>query len=242
MNKRITILTGAGISKESGLSTFRDCATGLWNQVSIKDVATPEGFDTNPDLVHDFYNARRSEVIKAQPNAAHLALADFEKAWRAQKRGLFQVITQNIDDLHERAGSSPKPIDCLIHLHGSIFKARCKCNAVFDWRIDLGTDSQCRQCKRTHCLRPDVVWFGEQPRKLSAVRAALRKSHVFIAIGTSGSVYPAADFVKDALLAGAHTVELNLEPSEHSEAFDETHYGPATEVVPAYLTQLLDSI
>ena len=228
----IVILTGAGISKESGLSTFRD-RDGIWAQVNIDDVATPAAFARDPARVHAFYNARRRGLLDAKvaPNPAHLALARLEAAWP----GKLLLVTQNIDDLHERAGSrAPK------HMHGELLKARCSaCGDIRVRRADLEMGDACASCGRTGQLRPHVVWFGEMPLEMDEVYAALGSADVFLSIGTSGNVYPAAGFVAEARAAGAHTVELNLEPSEGRSLFAERIYGRASEIVPAYVERLL---
>ena len=228
----IVVLTGAGISKESGLDTFRD-AGGLWSRVRLEDVATPEAFARDPARVHGFYNARRRNLLtnNVEPNAAHTALALLEREWD----GAFLLVTQNIDDLHDRAGSRR-----LIHMHGEMLKSRCEsCGAVLPCREDLGVDTACPRCAEAGGMRPHVVWFGEMPFEMDRIHAALGACRIFISIGTSGSVYPAANFVAAARAAGAQTVELNLEPSEGAGLFAERHYGPATQVVPAYVEQLL---
>lgn len=229
-NFNIVILTGAGISKESGLDTFRD-ADGIWSKVRLEDVATPEAFHRDPALVHEFYNARREQLAEVVPNAAHLALARLEREWP----GEVTLITQNIDDLHDRAGSR-----ALIHMHGELAKARCPtCRMVMPWPGPLTVASQCPDC-RFEGLRPHVVWFGEVPLGISRIYPALDKAAMFVSIGTSGNVYPAAGLVSYALERGvARTVELNLEPSGGSRLFDEKRYGPATEVVPAWVDTLL---
>lgn len=229
----IVILTGAGISKESGLDTFRD-ADGIWSKVSIEEVATPEAFARDPVKVQGFYNARRQSLLNpnVQPNAAHAALARLETAWP----GDVLLVTQNIDDLHERAGSTN-----LIHMHGEMLKALCNhCDAVSPWRDDLSSESLCPDCGAAGGMRPDVVWFGEMPYEMERIFAALARCALFMSIGTSGNVYPAAGFVQEArMVAGAHTVELNLEPSSGVTAFAEARHGPATEIVPAYVEELL---
>jgi len=226
----IVILTGAGISKESGLDTFRD-ADGIWAKVRLEDVATPEAFHRDPALVHDFYNARRERLADVTPNAAHLALARLERDWR----GEVTLITQNVDDLHDRAGSRN-----LLHMHGELTKVRCPaCHLVIAWPGALSTASQCPDCQ-SKGLRPHVVWFGEVPIGMHYIYTAIEKADMFVSIGTSGSVYPAAGLVGYALQKGVErTVELNLEPSDGSRLFDEKHYGPATEVVPAWVDKLL---
>lgn len=228
----IVVLTGAGISRESGLHTFRD-ADGIWARHRIEDVATPEAFARDPEAVHAFYNARRRGLLDVaiQPNAAHRALAELEQRWP----GPVLLVTQNIDDLHERAGSRN-----LIHMHGEILKARCTaCGSVRPWRDDLSTDLPCPACANAGGMRPDVVWFGEMPLAMDRIYAALADVELFISIGTSGAVYPAAGFVAEARAAGAHTVELNLEPSEGAQHFAEARHGPASEIVPAYVQELL---
>ena len=231
--RHIVILTGAGISKESGLDTFRD-ADGIWAKVRLEDVATPEAFARDPATVHAFYNARRRGLLSdgVAPNAAHRALARLER----EAFGDVLLVTQNIDDLHERAGSRN-----LIHMHGELLRARClDCDAVSDWREDMGPDSLCPACGSKGRLRVDVVWFGEMPYQMERIYEALGRCHLFISIGTSGSVYPAAGFVQEArMVARARTVELNLEPSEGSALFHECIHGAASDVVPAYVDRLL---
>lgn len=239
MNTRrqsIVILTGAGISKESGLDTFRD-ADGLWSKVRVEDVATPEAFRRDPHRVHAFYNARRRNLLNSniQPNAAHRALAALEARWP----GEFLLVTQNIDNLHERAGSRK-----LIHMHGEMLKSRCKqCGDVFPWEQDLATDMSCRACGDAGGLRPHVVWFGEMPFEMDRIYAALGGATLFVSIGTSGNVYPAAGFVQEARgIAHARTVELNVEPSEGASFFEERRYGQATEIVPRFVDELLATL
>lgn len=226
----VVVLTGAGVSAESGVDTFRDKG-GIWSRVDHREVATPEGFARNPRKVHDFYNRRRRKMAGIRPNAAHRALARLEGAFS----GEFLLVTQNIDDLHEAAGSRN-----LVHMHGELAKALCEaCGEKSRWPGDMSIDSRCPACDAVGRLRPDVVWFGEMPYHMGRIYAALSACDLFISIGTSGSVYPAASFVEEARLNGAHTVELNLEPSEGGTLFAETHYGRATEVVPAFVTRLL---
>ena len=229
----IVILTGAGISKESGIDTFRD-KDGLWTRVNLEDVATPEGFARNPTMVLDFYNDRRRGLRSdnIRPNAAHEALARLEREWP----GDVLLVTQNIDNLHERGGSTN-----LIHMHGEMFKARCEgCGAVHDWTEDVTLETLCPGCDRPGAMRPHVVWFGEMPFDMDRIYEALSGCKLFISIGTSGNVYPAAGFVQEAMFrARAHTVELNMEPSEGATLFAETHYGPATEVVPRFVDKIL---
>ncbi|WP_420402655.1 Sir2 family NAD+-dependent deacetylase [Nisaea sp.] len=228
----IVILTGAGISKESGLDTFRD-ADGIWSKVNLEDVATPEGYRRNPVMVHEFYNARRRSLLNADvsPNAAHAALARLEREWA----GNVLLVTQNIDDLHERAGSEK-----LLHMHGEMLKVRCeRTGEIFDWQGDLGLESRNPTTNEAGTLRPHVVWFGEMPLYMEEIYASLADADLFISIGTSGNVYPAAGFVQEARMHGAHTIELNLEPSEGATLFAEKRYGPASEIVPAYVQELL---
>ncbi|PIQ95830.1 MAG: NAD-dependent protein deacylase [Nitrospinae bacterium CG11_big_fil_rev_8_21_14_0_20_56_8] len=232
----IVVLTGAGISKESGLDTFRD-AGGIWSKVRIEDVATPEAFARDPDRVHAFYNARRHSMLDAdvKPNAAHLALARLEKTWP----GGVLIVTQNIDNLHERAGSQ-----ALIHMHGELLKSRCgRCGDVQPCLDDLSVAMACQACGELGVLRPHVVWFGEMPLHMDAIEEALACAGLFISIGTSGNVYPAAGFVEIVRdYANGHTIELNLEPSAGASAFNEAIYGEAGIVVPAYVDRLLDKL
>ncbi|RIK87587.1 MAG: NAD-dependent protein deacylase [Hyphomicrobiales bacterium] len=229
----IVILTGAGISVESGIASFRD-RDGIWARVDWRDYATPDAFARNPSKVHDFYNRRRSSVAEARPNAAHLALARLEQAFD----GEFLLITQNIDHLHEAAGSRK-----LVHMHGELSSALCEaCHQRTPWQGDMTTSSQCPACATIGRLRPDVVWFGEMPYHMERIYRALGRAELFVAIGTSGHVYPAADFVEEARHAGARTIELNLEPSETASSFDETVQGRATEIVPAFVEGLLAAV
>jgi NAD-dependent deacetylase len=234
MDKSIVILTGAGISKESGLDTFRD-KDGIWSKVRLEDVATPEGYRRNPDQVHEFYNQRRAQLVNGGilPNPGHLALAKLEAEWPGQ----VLLVTQNIDDLHEKAGSRN-----LLHMHGELKKVRCDgCGDVFLWEEDLSRDTPCPACSRSRFLRPHVVWFGEMPLFMDEIYEALENCSLFISIGTSGNVYPAAGFVQHVRLRGrAHTVEINLEPSQGATLFAETIYGPASAAVPAYVEGLLE--
>jgi len=231
--RNIVVLTGAGISKESGLDTFRD-ADGIWAQVRLEDVATPEAFSKDPERVHAFYNHRRKglHADNIAPNAAHLALARLEKDWPGQ----VLLVTQNIDNLHERAGSTN-----IIHMHGELLRARCEgCGTVLPWSEDMSGQSRCPHCGGLGGLRVHVVWFGEMPLEMERIYQALAACDLFVSIGTSGTVYPAAGFVSDVLAQGrAHTVELNLEPSEGTSLFAERRHGPASEVVPAFVEQVL---
>lgn len=230
-NSTIVILTGAGISAESGLMTFRDNG-GLWCNHRIEDVATPEAFERDPKLVHEFYNMRRAQLKDAKPNAAHLALAELQRNWP----GKVIIVTQNVDDLHERAGAS------VMHMHGELKKARCAVSEqVFDWHEEMTTETICACCKKPGRMRPHIVWFGEMPLYMDAIYHVLRECDLFISIGTSGNVYPAAGFVQEVRMAGkGHTVELNMEPSLGHSLFDEKIYGPASQVVPEYIKNILN--
>ncbi len=227
---RIFVLTGAGISAESGLGTFRDKG-GLWQRFDPQKLATPEAFATAPHRVHEFYNARRRNLLAAKPNEAHAALARLE----AELGGTLTLVTQNIDDLHEKAGSRD-----VVHMHGELLKARCiACRAVFAWREDLTTQVACPGCRRAGGMRPDVVWFGEMPMHMDLIAQTLAEADLFVSVGTSGSVYPAAGFVDQARRSGIRTCELNLEPSDNADAFDERRYGPASVIVPAWVDDFL---
>jgi NAD-dependent deacetylase len=229
--EKIVILTGAGISAESGLGTFRD-EGGLWAQHRIEDVATPEGFARDPALVHGFYNARRQQAAKAQPNAAHAALARLERDFT----GDVLIITQNVDGLHESAGSRN-----VLHMHGTLAGALCAaCGHRWTAPLQMEPGHTCPSCAAP-TARPDVVWFGEMPYFMDEIWDHLREADIFAAIGTSGNVYPAAAFGQDAHRAGAHTVELNLEPSATVSDFAETHFGKATQIVPAWVDTLLNT-
>lgn len=230
--RSIVVLTGAGISAESGIKTFRD-AGGLWENYRIEEVATPEGYATNPKLVLDFYNERRRQLLGGtiHPNAAHLALAELEEDFS----GDFLLVTQNVDDLHERAGSRK-----IIHMHGEILKVRCvRSGKIYPVEKDVTLENRCECCKPKNPLRPHVVWFGEMPLEMERIFRALHTCDLFVAIGTSGIVYPAAGFVEEARSGGAHTVELNLEPSAVESLFSEKIYGPASSVVPEFVAKLL---
>lgn len=229
---RIFVLTGAGISAESGLGTFRDRG-GIWERFDPFELATPEAFARDPVTVQAFYNARRQNVLAAAPNPAHMALARLEAALAARGDELV-LVTQNVDDLHERAGSSR-----VIHMHGELLKARClACAGVAHWTDDLGAGEVCPTCAAGP-MRPHVVWFGEMPFHMDEIDAALASADLFVSIGTSGSVYPAAGFVQEARRAGVRTCELNLEPSDNAYAFEEGRYGPASAVVPAWVDEVL---
>lgn len=226
----IVILTGAGLSAESGVSTFRD-ANGIWSKYDWRDVATPEGFAANPDAVHAFYNMRRKLHAGVQPNAAHHALARLER-----DHGNVLIVTQNVDHLHEAAGSKN-----IIHMHGEALKALCaNCGVSHPWFNDLSTETNCPACATSGGMRPDVVWFGERPYHMDEIGEALAACDLFISIGTSGNVYPAAGFVAASRQYGAHTVELNLEPSEGAHLFNASDYGLATEIVPRFVERILN--
>ena len=235
-SRNLVILTGSGISAESGVRTFR-AADGLWMGHRVEDVATPEAFARDPALVQDFYNRRRRQLADVHPNAAHRALAELAARWE----GDFLLVTQNVDDLHDRAHADrpPAPGFELIHMHGELLKAQCTATGrVIDWPGDVAPHEPSPFHPRG-VLRPHIVWFGEYPLHLDRIETALARCDLFVSIGTSGAVWPAAGFVQLANHAGARTVELNLEPSLGSRLFDETHYGPATEVVPGFVERLL---
>jgi NAD-dependent deacetylase len=231
----LVVLTGAGVSAESGVPTFR-ASDGLWEGHRIEAVATPEGFAANPTLVQDFYNKRRALLPTLRPNAAHRALAELAARWE----GDFLLVTQNVDDLHDRAHAEIEPAAGfeLIHMHGELNKARCTAtDRICDWTADLDPyhDSP---FSADGWLRPHIVWFGEMPLHMERIYRALEACDLFVSIGTSGAVYPAAGFVQEARLAGARTVEINLEPSLGARMFDEGVYGPATEAVPKFFNEL----
>lgn len=237
--KTIVVLTGAGISAESGVSTFRD-NNGLWCNHRIEDVATPEAFERDPKLVQQFYNQRRAQLAEVKPNLAHDALAELAEKWS----GRFLLVTQNVDDLHDRAHAGRKNRKGfeLIHLHGELGKVRCtETESIYDWTGDVKADSQCGCCNEIGTLRPHIVWFGEMPLEMPKIYNALAQCDLFISIGTSGNVYPAAGFVQEVCRngRGAHTVELNLEPSQGYSLFEERIYGKATEIVPEFVKQIL---
>ncbi|MDY0910982.1 NAD-dependent deacylase [Microbacterium sp. CFBP9034] len=226
---RIVVLTGAGISAESGVPTFRD-ADGLWEGHSIEDVATPEGFERDPDAVQRFYDLRRRALSRVRPNAAHLALARLERALDDD----LLIVTQNVDDLHERAGTRR-----LIHMHGELRRALCGwCGARPAWDDDLEPRPPCPVCGE-RMLRPDVVWFGEMPYELDRIEQAVVACDVFVSVGTSGAVYPAAGYVALAAAFGARTVELNLEPSDAIIPFDDARAGRAGDLVPVWVDEVL---
>ncbi|MDJ0823139.1 MAG: NAD-dependent deacylase [Paracoccaceae bacterium] len=228
MTDKIIVLTGAGLSAESGLGTFRD-EGGLWAQHRIEDVATPEGFARNPQLVHDFYNARRAQAAEASPNEAHVALAELQARWS----GEVVIVTQNVDGLHEAAGG------VALHMHGRLTGALCNaCDHRWEAPMTMAPDDPCPACG-ARATRPDVVWFGEMPYHMEEIATHLASCMLFASIGTSGQVYPAAGFVQEARLAGAETVELNLEPTDISRAFAQRRFGTASQVVPDWVAGLL---
>ena len=234
-HRNLVILTGAGISAESGVPTFR-ADDGLWMGHRIEDVATPKGFARDPARVQTFYNDRRRQLPTVHPNAAHQALADLAARWDGQ----ILLVTQNVDDLHDRAHAAtpPGPGFALIHMHGELLKAACTATGrVCDWPGDLAADEPSPHHPQGR-LRPHIVWFGEMPLQMPRIETALARCDLFVSIGTSGSVWPAAGFVETAARAGARTVELNLEPSLGRSRFDEGRYGPATEVVPEFFGAL----
>ncbi|MCL5777150.1 NAD-dependent deacylase [Limibaculum sp. FT325] len=229
----IVILTGAGVSAESGLGTFRDVG-GIWSRYDLAEVATPEGYARNPDLVLGFYNARRENAAAAEPNRAHRAIARLQRDWP----GEVTLITQNIDDLHERAGSPD-----VVHMHGEIMKALCAgCGHRWGWRGAMSRADACPACGRAQGVRPDVVWFGEVPYEMELIGERLARADLFVAIGTSGAVYPAAGFVAEAARAGAATVEINLERSEVAGMFGRHILGPAGETVPRWVGEMLAQV
>ncbi len=226
--RRIVVLTGAGISAESGVPTFRG-SDGLWEGHSLDDVATPEGFSRNPALVQQFYDDRRAFLTRVAPNAAHLALARLEQAIGER----LLLVTQNVDDLHERAGSVR-----LVHMHGELNRALClACGAAPVWHGPLGVPHRCPACGAPDRLRPDIVWFGEMPYEMAQIVAAIASCDLFVSVGTSGAVYPAAGFVEAARSAGARTLELNLDQSAGSGMFDESRRGPAGVLVPDWVSE-----
>jgi len=227
----IVILTGAGISAESGLATFRG-PDGLWEGHRVEDVATPEAFARDPALVHAFYDARRANLGKVAPNAAHRALARLDAAWP----GELLIVTQNVDDLHERAGA-----ERLLHMHGELMSAWCRaCDMRGRWEGTMGDGPNCPECGAAGRLRPDIVWFGEMPYEMERIDRALMEADLFVSIGTSGNVYPAAGYVQTARYVGAQTLEMNLEPSLGSYLFDESRTGPAGVLVPIWVEEMLN--
>ena len=227
--RNIVILTGAGISAESGIDTFRS-AGGLWEQHRVEDVATPEAFERDPELVLRFYDMRRAAIQTKQPNPAHFALARLDAEWS----GNLLIVTQNVDDLHTRAGAKR-----VLHMHGEHLNAWCiSCDIHSPWTTPLIDRPPCPVCQ-ARTLRPDVVWFGEMPYRMDEIYAALREADLFVSIGTSGAVYPAAGLVRNARELGAQTLELNLERSQGSAWFNETRLGAASEVVPGWVEEIL---
>ena len=228
--RNIVVLTGAGISADSGLATFRG-ADGLWEGHRVEDVATPEGFRRNPALVHQFYDARRARLGEVEPNASHQALAKLDAEWP----GELLIVTQNVDDLHERAGAKR-----LLHMHGEVAKGWClACGERFAWHGPMGEGASCPACPVAGQVRPDIVWFGEMPYEMERIERALQEADLFVSIGTSGAVYPAAGFVQTARYCGAHCIEMNLEPSQGSIFFDESRMGRARDLVPAWVGEML---
>ena len=230
--RNIVVLTGAGVSAESGLATFRG-PDGLWEGHRVEDVCTPEAYRRNPALVHSFYDERRAKLGTVRPNAAHDALARLDDEWH----GDLLLITQNVDDLHERAGSKR-----LIHMHGELTSGWClDCDERFAWEGPMGEGASCPSCSKTGHVRPDIVWFGEMPYDMDRIDDALRRCDLFVSIGTSGAVYPAAGFVQTARYCGAKTLEMNLEPSLGSYMFDESRVGRAGDLVPAWVDAVLEA-
>ncbi len=229
--KNIVILTGAGVSAESGVATFRD-NDGLWENHRIEDVATPEAYAANPELVQNFYNKRRAQLKAVEPNAAHKALGRLQ----AELPGKVTIVTQNVDNLHERGGAS-----AVVHMHGELTKIRCRaCAEVLDWVEDCTQETPCPSCSRTSTLRPHIVWFGEMPFHMEEIAERLEVCDLFISVGTSGNVYPAAGFVASVAHYGrAHTIEVNLEPSEGASMFAEHRRGKAGELLPLLVEELL---
>jgi NAD-dependent deacetylase len=228
--RNIVVLTGAGISAESGLATFRG-ADGLWEGHRVEDVATPEAFARDPTLVHAFYDARRAKLASVEPNEAHQALALLDSKWP----GEFLLVTQNVDDLHERAGAKR-----LVHIHGQNKQGWCvACDRRFAWSGPMGTAAKCPCCSVVGEVRPDIVWFGEMPYEMDRIEMSLRRCDLFVSIGTSGAVYPAAGFVQTARYVGAETLEINLEPTVGSYMFQECRIGPAAALVPQWVEEVL---
>jgi NAD-dependent deacetylase len=228
--RNIVILTGAGISAESGLATFRG-PEGLWEGHRVEDVATPEAFARDPVLVHRFYDARRANLANVEPNEAHRALARLDSEWP----GGLLIVTQNVDDLHERAGAKR-----LLHMHGELNSGWCRvCDGRMAWEGDMGGAELCPECGAAGAVRPDIVWFGEMPYEMERIDRALMEADLFVSIGTSGAVYPAAGFVQTANYVGARTLEMNLEPSLGAYHFQESRIGPAGVLVPAWVEEML---
>ena len=227
--RNIVVLTGAGISAESGIATFRGPG-GLWEGHRVEDVCTPEALAADPELVHRFYDLRRAALAEVAPNAAHVALARLDREWA----GGLLIVTQNVDDLHERAGARR-----MLHMHGELLSALCSaCGTRRPWRDAMPVQARCDACGRA-AVRPDIVFFGEMPYQMERIEAALAEADLFVSIGTSGAVYPAAGFVQLADAYGAETLELNLERSAGSRFFGETRLGPAGDLVPAWVDEML---
>jgi len=228
----ILVLTGAGVSADSGVATFRG-PDGLWEGHRVEAVATPEAFRRDPDLVHAFYDARRAKLHTVQPNAAHQALARLDAEWP----GELLIVTQNVDDLHERGGARR-----LLHMHGELRRGWClACGERFGWEREMGVGATCPSCGTVGTVRPDIVWFGEMPYEMERIDHALQRCDLFVSIGTSGAVYPAAGFVQTARYCGARCLEMNLEPSQGSIFFHETRLGRAAELVPLWVEELLSA-
>ena len=228
--RNIVVLTGAGISADSGLATFR-AADGLWEGHRVEDVATPDAYRRDPALVHEFYDARRARLGRVEPNAAHQALARLDAEWP----GELLIVTQNVDDLHERAGAKR-----LLHMHGELNSGWClACDARFPWSGPMGELANCPSCQALGRVRPDIVWFGEMPYEMERIEGALQSADLFVSIGTSGAVYPAAGFVQTAKYCGAHCIEMNLDPSQGSIFFDDSRLGRAKDLVPAWVDEVL---
>jgi len=235
LSRNIFVLTGAGVSAESGLGTFRDkSGEGIWARFDPMKLATPEGFAADPKTVLAFYDERRRNLRNARPNVAHHALAKLEMGLAA-RGGHLTLVTQNIDNLHERAGSRR-----VVHMHGELLKARCvTCEGVDEWLGDLSQNDACAYCGTAGGMRPHVVWFGETPLEMSDIYRALLRADLFVAIGTSGAVYPAAGFVAEARALLIETCEINLEAADNASLFDDARYGPASETVPAWVEETL---
>jgi NAD-dependent deacetylase len=235
MTSNIFVLTGAGVSAESGLGTFRDkSGEGIWTRFDPMKLSSIEAFESDPATVLAFYDQRRRDMRDATPNAAHFALAQLA-ATLSERGGALTLVTQNIDNLHEQAGSRG-----VIHMHGELLKARCElCGEVSDWLDDLHVTDVCPRCGRADGMRPLVVWFGEMPLYMDDIERALRQADLFVAIGTSGAVYPAAGFVLEARAMGIETCEINLESADNADLFDDCRYGPASETVPAWVEEIV---
>jgi NAD-dependent deacetylase len=227
----IVILTGAGISAESGLGTFRDKG-GLWKKFNPADLASPRTFAKEPARVHEFYNMRRANCIDAKPNEAHLALAKLERDYSGQ----VLIVTQNVDDLHQRAGSVN-----VLQMHGALLRAKCStCGAKWQTALVMRAQDTCPTCHAQSC-RPDIVWFGESPYHMPEIRTAIAACDLFVVIGSSGSVYPAAGFAAIAKKRGSQTLSINLDTSSAADQFDQQMLGPATRMVPRWINQVLSS-